>query len=72
MKNKFLSSTQKNIMKIIQRTQIRSRIECHLEVKKVWEQAREGFYRNKLLIMMKKKPFSRLHTGYVLFSLPFM
>lgn len=72
LKNKYLSLAQKNTTKIIQQTHIRSRVELHLEVKEVWEKARERFYRNKLLMMMKTKRLSSPRLGYVLLSFIFI
>lgn len=72
LQNKLLSTAQKNITKFIQGTQVRSRIERHLEVKVMWRRARERLYRNKLLLMMISKLFSSPRVLCVLFSLVFI
>lgn len=68
MKNKSLSLAQKGVVKIIQEPQIKSKAELHLEVKVVWESAKERLYRNTLLTVVINKPFSSPHILYVLFS----
>lgn len=68
VKNKLPSLAQKGVIKIIQEPQIKSKAALHLEVKVVWESARERLYRNTLLTVVINKQFLSPHILYVLFS----